>query len=237
MSTTTTDDRTAAVKARAEEIVTSGTDVRPRLADVITENVWRPQQPERVIDLVKAVIDGARAGLAKSVPQDRDDVLRQVVDAAGDGLSRTALACELALKEAAGSFRQYTTEDLGRFSDDLLAVHDLFRETVERGLTTGKALTSAQVAAARTHIGRVAERLRAELKVLNDTIRAHPEAFGRGSLQAGVSMGRCAAGALFQAIGRLLQRAGDELCRERETGGTPAGGSRPVSDSTSTSKA
>jgi hypothetical protein len=216
MSTTTTDP-TAAVKAQAEQIVTSGTDIRPRLAEVIAQNAWRPQRPGGLIELIQAVTDGAREGLAKSVPQDRDDVLRQVVDALTDGLSRTALAGQLALDEAASAFRQYTAEDLSRFSHDLRAVHDLFTETVDRGLTTAKALTTAQVAAARTHIGRVAERLRTELKVLNDHVREHPEAFARESLRAGASMGRCAAGSLFEAIGRMLSRAGEQMTREGES--------------------
>jgi hypothetical protein len=218
MSTTTTDP-TAAVKAQAEDIVASGTDIRPRLAEVVTQNAWRPQQPGGLIELIRAVADGAREGLARSVPQDREDVLRQVVDALTDGLSRAALAGRLALDEAASAFRQYTTEDLKRFSHDLLAVHDLFRETIERGLTTCKALTTTQVAAARTHIDRVSERLRTELKGLNDHVREHPEAFARESLRAGASMGRCAAGSLFEAIGRMLSRAGDELTRESEPSG------------------
>jgi hypothetical protein len=212
---TTTNDLNAAVKAQAEEIVASGADVRPRLAEVVTRNACQSQQSgEGLVGLVKAVMDGARVGLVRAVPENRDDVLRQVVDALGDGLSQTALAGRLALEEADGSFRLYTTEDLARFSNDLKAVHDLFMETVDRGLTACKALTAAQAAAARTHAGRVAERLRTELEVLNDFIREHPFSFAREGLEAGVSAAQGAAGALFQALGRMLQRAGDKLRKE-----------------------
>jgi hypothetical protein len=214
MSTTTT-DLNAAVKAQAEEIVTSGTDVRPRLAEVVTRNACESQQSgEGLVGLIRAVMDGAQAGLARAVPEDRDNVLRQVVDALGDGLSQTALAGQLAVQEAVSTSRQYRKEDLARLRDDLTAVHGLFTDTVDRGLATCKALTAGQIAAARTHAQRVAERLGPVFTRVHDAVREHPVDFARGGLQAGASMGQGAAGALFQALGRMLQRAGDELSKE-----------------------
>jgi|GEM_PF-1849388 len=232
MNTTTT-DLNAAVKAQAEEIVASGTDIRPRLSDVVAQNAWQSQQPGGPIELIRAIVDGAREGLARSVPRDRDDAVHQVIDALGDGLSQTALAGRLALEEAAGSFRRYRDEDLTRFRDDLAAVRDLFTETIDRGLTTCASLTTTQAVTARTHIDRIAKRLRAELEVFNDAIRQHPEAFARGSLRAGIDTGQCATGALFQALGRMLQQAGEKLRRENKTTGTPpsdspAPGSNPL---------
>jgi Family of unknown function (DUF6781) len=216
MSTTT--DRNAAVKAQAEQIVTSGTDIRPRLSEVVAQNAGESRQSGGLVALVRAVMDGAREGLARAVPQNRDDALRQVVDALGDGLSRAALAGQLALQEADASSRQFAKEDLARLHDDLTAVRDLFAETVERGLTAGKALTAGQVAAARRHAERVAERLKPAVAGALDAVRQHPVAFAREGLQAGVSAGQGAAGALFQALGRMLQRAGDQMRQEGEPG-------------------
>jgi hypothetical protein len=211
MSTTTTDLK-AAVKTQAEEIVTSGADVRPRLAEVVTQAGWRSQQSgEGLVALIQAVIDGAREGLAKAVPEDRDDVLRQVVEALGDGFARTALAGQLAVQEAASSSRQYAKEDLARLRDDLTAVRDLFTETLDRGLRTCQALTADQVTAARIHADHVAERLGPAVTRALDAVRQHPVDFAREGFQAGVSAGKGAAGSLFQALGCMLQRAGDEL--------------------------
>jgi hypothetical protein len=236
MSTGTT-DFTADVKARAEEIVASGQDIRPRLTDVIAHYAPRSQlSAGGLVALIRAAVDGAREGLTRSVPEDRGDVLRQVVDALGDGLSQTALAGRLALEEAASSFRHYSTEDLTRFRDDLAAVHDLFTETVDRSLSTCKALTTAQVAAARKHIDRVAEHLRTEFEVLNDAVRQHPEAFAREGVQAGVSAGRCAAGSLFQALGRMLQRAGDQMRQGGEPTAPPPVEIQAAAETTNKSK-
>lgn len=214
MSTTTT-DLDAAVKSQAEEIVTSGADIRPRLADVVSQAAAQSQQSgQGLVSLIRAVIDGAHEGLVRSVPKDRDDALRQVVDALGDGLSRTALAGQLAVQETLSSSRQFASEDLARLRDDLTAVHSLFAETVGRGLTSGKALTTGQISSAMTHAGRVAERLGPVFTRALDAARQHPVTLAREGLQAGVSAGQGAAGALFQALGRLLQQAGDQLRRE-----------------------
>jgi hypothetical protein len=75
-------------------------------------------------------------------------------------------------------------------------------------------LTTGQVAAAREHAERVVERLGPALTQALDAVRQHPVAFIREGLEAGASAGQCAAGSLFQALGRMLQRAGDELRRE-----------------------
>lgn len=214
MSTTTT-DLNAAAKAQAEDIVTSGANVRPRLAEVVTQNACQSQESGKgLVGLIRAIMDGAQAGLARAVPENRDDVLRQVVDALGDGLSQTALAGQLAVQEAVSASQQYRKQDLARLRDDLTTVQDLFTDTVDRGLATCKSLTTSQIAAARTHAERVAQRLGPVFARVYDAVRKHPVDFAQEGLQAGASMGQGAAGALFQALGRMLQRAGDELRRE-----------------------
>lgn len=220
MSTTTT-DLNAAVKTQAEQIAAGGTDIRQRLADVIARHAGESLHSGGLVALLRATIEGAREGLDRSMPQDRDAALRQVVDALGDGLSQAALAGQLALQEAAGSSQQFEKGDLTRLRDDLTAVRDLFAETIDQGLAAGKAFTTAQVAAARTHAQRVAERLDPAVTRALDAVRQHPLALAREGIQAGASAGQCAAGALFQSLGRMLQRAGDQMRSEDKTSGAP----------------
>jgi hypothetical protein len=204
-------DVEALVKSRAEDIVSSGTDIRPRLAKVVTQNAGESQQSGGLVAVVRAATDGARQSFGRAVPQDPDDALRQVVEALGDGVSQTALAVRLVLEEAAGSCRKYRDEDIGRLRDDLTSIRDLFAETVDRGLASGKAFTAAQVAAARTHAERVADRVRPAIGQALDAVRQHPLAFAREGAQAGLNAGKSATGSLFQAVGRMIQRAGDQL--------------------------
>jgi hypothetical protein len=215
--TTTTTDRNAAVKAQAADIVSSGADLRPRLAEAVAQNAAASHQAGGLLALVRATIEGAREGLARAVPKDQDDALRQVVDALGDGLSQAALAGQLALDEAAGSSRQFATEDLAGLRNDLTSLRDLFAETVEWGLSAGKAFTADQVAAAGRHADRVARRLVPAVAQALDAIREHPVTVAREGVQTAVSGGQCAAGALFQALGRMVQRAGDRIRGDRDS--------------------
>jgi hypothetical protein len=183
----------------------------------VTRNACQSQQSgEGLVGLVQAVMDGARAGLARAVPDDRDNVLRQVVDAVGDGVSQTALAGQLAVQEAVSASRQYTKEDLTRFRDDLTAVRDLFTETIGRVLKSGQTLTAAQISAAKSHASRVAERMGPAIVQALEAFRQHPVDFAREGLAASVSAGQSAAGSLFEAFGRMLERAGSQL---RQSGG------------------
>jgi hypothetical protein len=49
---------------------------------------------------------------------------------------------------------------------------------------------------------------------VHEAIKEHPAAFAKESLQAIDSMGQGATGALFLALGRKLQRAGEQMRQE-----------------------
>jgi hypothetical protein len=214
MTTTTISNVQSAVTPQVEKIVASGKDVRGQLTKLISEAACRCQETgEGFVELTRSVIDGAREGIEKSVPKDRDDVVRQVVDALGDGLSQTALAARLAVEEAVSSSRRFAEKDVGRLRDDLTAVRDLFAETVTKCLQTGKALTESQIASARTHASRVAERMGPVCSEVVEVIRKNPATFARESIQAGVSAGQGAAVSLCEALSRSLKRAAEDLDR------------------------
>jgi hypothetical protein len=214
VNTATPTDVRKAVKPQVETIVATGKDIRRQLAKVVSEAACRCQESGTgFVELIESVTDGAREGLAKSVSKDRDDVLRQVVEALGDGLSQTALAARLAVEEAVTSSRRYTEQDLTRLHGDLTAVRELFVETVAQSLNKAKALTAYQIANAKTHAGRAAERMGPVFTEVLEAIRKNPAAFARESVQAGVSAGQGAAESLHKSLRRMLDRAGDELER------------------------
>jgi hypothetical protein len=216
--TTETNDPTAEVKAEAEQIVAGGTEIRERLGEAVASAAEKSQQSgQGLISLVRAVLDGAREGLDRSVPADPDDVLRQVVDALGDGFCRTALAARLAVEEARGTGRHFAREDLVRLRDELQEVRRQFQEAVSRALTGGRQMTASQFSGACEHAGRVKERLGGVLGTVLDAVRRDPILLGKESLVAGVSTTRHAAGALFHALGTMLERAGDRLRNETKT--------------------
>ena len=213
-TTSPASDVRANIEPQVRKIVAGGEDIRRRLSKVISEAACRCRETGKgFVELTRSVIEGAREGMEMGVPKDREDVLRRVVDALGDGFSQTALAARLAVEEAGSSSRRYTENDLHRLRDDLTAVRDLFAETVTQSMKAGKALTESQIASVKTHASRVAERMGPVLAEAFETVQKNPVAFARESVQAGVSAGRGAAESLFEAASRLLQRAADELDR------------------------
>lgn len=213
MSTTTTIPATD-VKAQAADIVASGKDVQSRLTKVVAQNATS-NEPGGLIGLTETVIAGAREGFARAVPRDPDNVLRQVVDALGDGLSQMALAAQLACQETTTSARRFANDDLVRWRKDLAAACDTFVDTVTRGLSAGKALTKEQLSNAQTHARRTAEELRPRVQQALEVVEQHPFTIAQESVRAGVSAAQAAAGSLSEALGHMLERAGERLQRER----------------------
>jgi len=214
MTTTTISEVQAAVKPQVEKIVASGENIRQRLAKVVSEAACRCQETgEGFVELIKSVLDGAREAVAKSMPKDGDAVLRQVVEALGDGLSQTALATRLAVEEAVSSSRRFAEKDVGRLHDDLTTVRDLFAETVTQCLQKGKALTENQIASAKIHANRVAERMTPLFNEVVEVVKKNPAAMAREGVQVGIAAGQGAAASLREAVSRSLKRAADELDR------------------------
>ena len=217
MNTTTLNEVRETVKPHVEKVVAKGEDVRRRVAEVVSQEACRCQESGKgFVELIQSVIDGARDGLEKAVPKERDNALREVVEALGDGLSQTALAARLAVEEAVSSSRRYREQDLTRLGDDLTAIRRLFVETVAQSLKKGKELTAEQIADAKTHATRVAESLAPVFTEFFDAVRQNPVAFARESIHAGVSAGQGAAESLRKSLSRLLKQAGDELERTRK---------------------
>jgi hypothetical protein len=62
----------AAAKAQAEEIVSSGTEIRPRLAEVVARKAGQSPEAGGLLKVLRAATDGAREGFARTVPQNQD---------------------------------------------------------------------------------------------------------------------------------------------------------------------
>jgi hypothetical protein len=200
------------LKTRAERIVADGTEIRPRLREAIANAAEQSQQNgQGIVGVVQAVLDGAQEGLQKSMSPDPNDVLRQVVDGLGDGLSQTALAARLAVEEAGSVGRQFAQEDLMRLRDDMMAINTLFTEAVFRTLRNAGNMTVNEVNSLTTHACNVRDRVSPVVGSVLEAVSRDPILLGTESVQAGVNMSRHAAGALFQAVGNMLERAGTQL--------------------------
>lgn len=214
--TTQSTNPSAAAKSEAEQIVASGKEIRPRLTEVVAQAAETAQKSgQGLVALAQAVLEGAQEGLEKSVPADPNDVLRQVVDALGDGLSQAALAARLAVEEARSAGREFAQEDMTRLRDDMQAINCMFAETVSRTLKSFGSMTGNELSNLASHAWCVKERLSPVVGSVLDAIRRDPILLGKEGLQASVSVARCSAGTLFHALGSMLERASQQL-RQQE---------------------
>lgn len=201
-----------AARSEAEKIVASGAEIRPRLSEAVARAAEQAQRAgQGLAGLAQAVMEGAREGFEKSVPEDRQDVLRQVVDALGDGFSRAALAARLAVEEATTAGRQFANEDLARLRGDMQAINDLFAESAWRAWKSCRSFTALEWSSLTAHAARVGGRVGPVVGSVLEAIRRDPILLGKESVRGGVRAGRHAVGALFGVLGGMFERAGRRL--------------------------
>lgn len=210
------DGRTA-VKRKVEAIVEAGGDVRQRVASLIADAAEQFQAGgESLVGLARSAMDGAIAALHKSVPQDPDSVLAQVVDGIGDGLSVTAQATKLALREAAAGGEHFAKKDLTNLADDLDQLGRMFVETIGDAAKGAKANVASEARALGKHAQHTFDRIKPSIDSALLAARQDPIKLGKEAVQSGVTASRLAAGDLFSAIGKSMQQAADHLRGDRK---------------------
>ena len=205
----------ATVQEKAEAIVALGHDVRQQISNLVTAGADQLQVDKHgLLALSRSIMDGATAALEKSMPQDPESVLRQVVDGLGDGLSTAALATRLAVDEAKAQAKSFASEDLSKMTADLHSVRDLFVETVAHAAKRLKSMTGSGLSTLRGHAEQTMKRVLPSINSTLASIAEHPLQFGKESIQAGVKLSRQALGTLFAAVGHRMEEAGKRLTGE-----------------------
>lgn len=204
-------DASAAIKEQIDAIVSKGDDIRKMVAKTVADATSNQLNKQGMLNLSQSVLDGATSALDKAVPRDPSNVLRQVIDGLGDGLSSASLATRLVVEEAKGRHETFAQEDLSQMKTNLQSVGNLFVDTIFQGASKLKSLTQADASALRTHAEQVLKRVRPSLESTLSTIASHPLQFGKESIVAGVNLSVQALGSLFSAIGRRIEEGGKRM--------------------------
>lgn len=200
------------VRKRAETIVAAGKDVSKQIADLVAQAAEGfHRSGAGLVELTKAVMEGAAGAVGQSLPKEPESVLRQVIDGVGEGLNRAALTTRLALEEARASQKSFAAEDLARVRQDLQALNSLYLETVFNALGQVRAQAVEERDRLRHHAATAWEKVRPALQSALEAARQHPAELGKETFKAGVDVTRQAAGALFAGMGRWLDEAGRKL--------------------------
>lgn len=206
----TAESNGASASERAERIAAEGESVRERVRRLVLEVA--EGDGLRVSALRHAaseIIDGVSKGVKDASESRRGTVLAETVDGLSDGFARAAQATKLAIEEAEGRGKRFTSEDLRQAADDLRTLEAMFAETVG-GL--GQKLAGdvkAQAGDVAQHAKRAAVSMRPSIESALEAAMRDPGKLAGEAASAGVGTARGAVGSLFSAAAGMLDAAGE----------------------------
>jgi len=197
------------VTEEAGRIASEGSAVRERVRDLVLRIVReRNLRLQEVSQLGRDVFDGAACAMSKAVPADQDNVLRRVIDGLTDAFAIAANATRLAFEEAGSRGQSFAEHDVTQTIDDLRTLEESFVESVSD--VTGKAgkQTREQLSELATHARRAFGAARPSIEQALRAAASHPTSLAGEAGRAGAQVTRQTAGTLLQAMGGLLDAAG-----------------------------
>ena len=203
---------TESLKKQIESIVKSGENVRARVAEAVRGAAKEAgASASRLADLSEQAMGGAMDAVDRSVPDEAESTLRQVVDGLADAFGQTAQATRLAVEEAAGEGKRYASEDLKSAAEDFQTLGKMFVETVGKGAGALKSEGATQYANLTEHAARAFDRVRPAVEDAARTAAGDPVGLAGDAAASAASVAREAAGGLFSSVGKLLQSAGEKI--------------------------
>lgn len=200
------------VREKVRQTVEQGEEIQEQVTEIAAEQAQEFHRSGKgLLALVNSAIEGAVEAVNRSVPEDKESVLRQVVDALGDGLSQAALAARLALEEAQSRNKQFAEEDLERIREDFSNLNKSFVETIDQAQKKIREETSSQVSGFSEHAKQTFSRMGPAVQSTLDAVSQHPIEFTKQTAAAGAETAKFALGSLFSEIGDRLREAGDRL--------------------------
>jgi len=114
----------------SRQAVERGENIQQQVRDITLKALSEGHlDGQRIQGVVRAVIQGATEGAEKRGGQSRQ-ALQAAMAGVDEALAKSAEASRLAIEEAAGHLKDFGSQDLKRALDDLLALEDLFLDTV-----------------------------------------------------------------------------------------------------------
>jgi len=121
---------TEIVKEMARTAVERNDDIRHDVRSVTLQALSDGHLDTKKINkVVHAVMEGVSIGVEDKSEQAKD-VLSDAMSGMDDALAKSAEASKLAVEEAAGHLKDFSSQDLKRAMDDLLGLEELFFDTV-----------------------------------------------------------------------------------------------------------
>lgn len=205
------------VKSRAREIAADAKDVRTRTRNLVVDVLKSGGDAAgRFPKAVERIAEGAREGLKDVAAERHADVLREVMDGLGDGLSHGASAMKLTLEEARDRGQKFTSEEVRGAVDDLKALESLLVERVSRLVESGAKVSTEQAGDLMTHARRAASGMRPAISSAIEAAEKDPVGLAKDTASVAAGASRRAMGSLFQAVAGVLDGVGEAIGGKRD---------------------
>ena len=202
------------IDQKVQAIITDDTgDVRQRVADATTEAI---PQIRKVREAMEKALKSAVDAVKDSVPQERESVLREVIDGLHDGVARTANAASFAIEEAKSKQQTFAADDLHEALSDLDAASDLLKESVGNVVDESKDHLSDQSEALLEHAKLSAAALKGTVLGAFSTASGEPTKLAGEVIDAGKGLAERTKGELFPAIADALRSLADKVDKSTE---------------------
>lgn len=209
----TPQEQAQAVREQARKIAASGDDIRRRIEKLVQQMAKEIKSgTTRLVDVAQEVLDGAAQGIRDTAPpDDQQSRLRQVIDGLGDGFTKAANATRLAIEEAASRGEHFAKQDVAAMFNDIRSLRDMFVDVVTRTASRASATAKNEAQDTTAHVKRTFESLKPSLDKALNAAKEDPAGLGKETAEAIGQASRQAAGALFAAVGDLMQHAANRL--------------------------
>lgn len=196
----------------AETIASENANVRERIRKTVVDTVRnRNVGLGAVADVTREVVDGAAQGVREMTPENRESVLRQVVDGLSDAFTSTAQATRLAMEEAQGRGERFAKEDVQDAIKHLSEMQKLMTDTILDTFEKARIEASGQTKDFIEHARRASERVQPSIEQALHAATHNPVKLATETASATAKGAPKAAGTLLHAMSGMLQGAGDLL--------------------------
>jgi len=205
------------VRERVEEAATGERDqVRVRIRKLVEDLARGNEKVSTGVSNIAREVYGAAADVVhRSVPDDPDSVLREVIDGIGDGVQKAAQATRYAVEEATSRGETFAREDLDRMGRDFESLGNMFVDMVSETASRTGGEVSRALRDATTHAERMVRSIRPSVDDAVRALRRDPVRATTDAASAAVDGTRRAAGSIFSVMAGLLEGTADALDPDR----------------------
>ncbi len=198
--------------SQAEQIVKKGESVRKHIRNTVVALVHQHKLDlEELSTISEEIMQGAVSGVKELDPKNRESTLRKVVDGIGDAVLEITKATENTLRNSTSRGKSFARTQVKKTSTDLRKLQTRFVNVLSRVMDSAGKELSGQAASVKRHIQETAKTVQPSVESAMRAASEHPVQFASETANAAAKAVPQATGAMFHAIGGLLQDAGDAI--------------------------